>query len=72
MSPFDLGKGKYKHRVSDDQTARVAKRVQSYNLDEATIAGIAKLARERGCNKSSLVRILVHKELEMSNEADVA
>jgi hypothetical protein len=73
MSPFDEGSGKHKHRVSEDTRFKAPKRCQSYNLDEATIAGLAELAQDHGCNKSAMIRILVQKAQEMSNaQADVA
>jgi hypothetical protein len=57
---FNLGKGKYKHRIADDDGFKGHKiRPTGFSLDEQTITRIAEMALLNRCNKSALIRRLV-------------
>lgn len=71
MSPFTLGKGKYKHRISEDPDFKKSPHVmRSYRLDQETINALDHMVKLKGMNRSALVRLIVQKAHEEMTNAE--
>ncbi len=74
MSPFNLGKGKYKHRIANDPGFKGEKlRPTGFSLDQTTRDHIEDIAIQMNTNRSAALRRIIQKVYEeMGNAEHVA